>query len=489
VLPAPSQSPGPATGPAPTPTQPPPPPTAPAPASTSAAAPAAGPGLVGQLLYRLGFVPASQFAPLTAEAASLQTELQGLQGQYASAQTALAALQAQERSLQSEVAQLQAQLASLGGTVSSLTSQAQGLESAVAQDASTIASLKSSLASALGNLGGLTTIAASPSSSFLGNGLVSSDQPWDSQTDGLTYFVDPGTTGFPVSFAHGYTGLVGGSATQLSGSWAPGGMLASALGYVPIRQATDADAQIASLESQVSSAQAALSGVESRIGAANTAVGSLKTEVAQLESGVTGDQSAIATLQSRIQALTQQHQTNLGLISTLQSEVQSVTSLVSQLTGGDLSLVDFSWDFGAGTGSGTPSPSYTYGQAGTFQPSLTITVNVPATPLTAARTITRTFTLGQFLLGRWPTEMPGHGGGASYSGTAVWTLTDTAGDPVTGCRVNIRATDAVGVQVFEGVGTTDSTGSVYYNYSGPQTIRARCLRNPTLTGQQGGGTS
>ncbi len=128
-------------------------------AATTPGAPTAGPGLVGSLLYRLGFVPKSEYAPLTTEAAQLQSQLaslnasnasllsqaQSLEGQISSARSTLAGLQDTEANLKSQYQSLLSQLASLQSAVSGLTSKLQFDQSTLSNLRSAVATLQSEI--------------------------------------------------------------------------------------------------------------------------------------------------------------------------------------------------------------------------------------------------------------------------------------------------------------------------------------------------------
>lgn len=494
------------------------------------AVPTAGPGVLGQALFRLGFVPASESKPLTAEAASLQSSnaalsteasamesgIASLTSQVSTAESGISSLQSQIASLSSQLAGLestllgdQSTIASLRSQISALQSQVSALQSQIASDGSLISSLRSQLSGAASALNGLTAIAASPSRALQNNGLVSQDQAYDSSVNGYSGFVDPGVTGLAVAFAPGYSGLTSGTGTdarmQSSGP-ALGGRLASALGYVPVGQVTSAEAQVASLQSanaslktRLSSDQSTLSSLQTRLSSDQSTLSGLRSQASSLQAQVSSAQAGVSTatsqigslrsqvgaLQSRVAALTSQHQADLSTIATLRSQLSTTSGVLSLMRSSNLSPVSFSWSFGDGSSAGGPTPTHTYGDYGNYQPSVTITVAVPATPVTPARTVKRTFTLGRFVLGRWPTKLAGSGGGGTYGGTIVWTLTDTRGDPVSNCRIEQTVRDAAGVVTGVYDDATDAYGHVTYDYSGAGTVRARCLRNPTLTGQQG----
>lgn len=559
-------------------------------------------GVVGNLMARLGYVPASSLSGLTSQAAALTSQaaanratIAGLQSQVSQAGATNAALQAQLNqataqiaSLSSSVRSLQAQLASLNASIAQVQSQVASLEGqygvlesqiqgdqtnlsalqtklsgltttlselnaslttwkgTVAADLTTISSLTSTLGGLKGQVGAYSVLNAGPAGSPSAGNNISQDPSFDGAYSGFA----PYSVGFAANFSSLGTTTTTDAARRFSTGYAPGQFLARALGYVPQAGATQEGtevaglqsevaaqgAQILSLQSQLASAQgqtqsirsqltaasatvssltSQASSLNSQVSSANTSLANLRSQAAGLSSDVSQANTALAALTSRISSVTAQigvltatagpgggppppgsiayvqsqvngleaqHSSNLASINGLNDRVGEYQGYLRTLQAGGLP-VSFSWSFGDGTVSDDSSPSHDWASPGAYTVSVTMSVTRPD-----GQVVTRSWTLGQWLIGDWPTSLSGSGGGGAYSGTIYFALRDSGGNPVANCRVESTQKNALGITIGVYVAVTNAAGQVSYNYNTPGTLSARCLRNPTLTAQQGGST-
>lgn len=121
------------------------------------------PALVAALLRACGYVPATELAPLTAEAAALQSQIVAAQAQVATLNTQVAALQGQLAAANSANASLASQLGTLNGQIASAQSTLVGLQTQLAgltptlnQDNAQVQSLQSQVNSLTASLAGFT---------------------------------------------------------------------------------------------------------------------------------------------------------------------------------------------------------------------------------------------------------------------------------------------------------------------------------------------
>jgi len=111
---------------------------------------AAGPGILGQAMRSLGYVPKSTLAGLSAQIASLQSQ------QSANAAT-ITDLESQLGTANSSVSSLQAQLASANSQISSLSAQAAPLQAQIDALNANVSSLQSQLSAANASIASLTS--------------------------------------------------------------------------------------------------------------------------------------------------------------------------------------------------------------------------------------------------------------------------------------------------------------------------------------------
>lgn len=498
----------------------------------------AGPGIVGKLLFYLGFVPSSQFKPLSTQVADLQAQLAQLQSANAALQAQLsqlttekATLLAQAQSLESQIGQEDGVVASLMQQVSNDQATISSLKTQIAADEAQITSLGNDIASKQAQIAAIessiTGVLANPRpvSSSSGyskvmaqfpNGLTDSDcgllggdlsiynQDLGSGSADLTYpestYVWDGTPTFAyapgtVGYSSGYQGLGTSSGSilthatprfQTTGSGI-GSRLATAFGYIPVADVTDEQAQIAYLTGQIGTAQTQGS-------ALSASIASAQSDVAQLTSRVNGDQSALSNLQNQASNLASEHQQNLTEISALQSEHQGYLTQISGLTSRDNALtselaawkaggfpVTFAWTWPDGTTSPLSSPNKGFNTPGGYLGAkLTVTVVTPD-----GKTWTKTFQLPELLLGQWPASVKISGGGASTSGTVNAQFFDEIGNPIAGMRVWHIARNPIGGVTSHGVAATDGQGYVRYDYYGAGEVRIVAVRNPRVNGKSG----
>src|SRR5487761_1917239 len=503
-------------------------------------APTAGPGILGQLLFGLGYVPKSEVTSLGAQAASHQAQVSanaatiaGLQSALATAGASVASLTSQLAaananisSLTSFAASLKARLAPLGSNIAGYVSQIASLKGELAADASTISSLTATLYGLQSKVRSYTVVNAAPT---FGSGsaanFVSSDIPGGPYDPGSGPY-GTGFAGFAPyvgAFAANFASLGTGSSThavpRFSASYAPGGRVASALGYVPKSEFTAEESQVVSLTSQIgaqgsqiqslrgqlAAANASAASLTGQLTAANASVASFTTEISSLEGQINTADSSISSLQSQIASLTSQHSTNLLTIGLLDSSVSTWQGYLSAIQSGNLP-VSFSWNFGdgatlpmavlrdhrsfsvpgaAGGGGdgggggappppppGSPSPSHTYTGPGTFAPALTIGVTRPD-----GAVVSHTFQPPGFLIGRWPTSATVN----IANNTFYFNVTDRNGVGVANARIRIVVYDIVGFRTGDTTVVTDVNGNnSQVGYYGSGHADGRVLRNPTL---------
>ena len=397
----------------------------------------AGAGILGHLLFALGYVPKSEVTSLGAQAASLQAQasanaaaIASLQSELSAADASIASLNSQLSAdaasistLNTQLANLKSELAAVQASITTYTTDLNGLKSTlsglqstfngltgeittlkglIAADNTTISNLKATLAGLQLQVQSYTVVNAAPS---FGSGsaanFVSSDVPGGPYDPGSGPY-DAGFTGFAPyvgAFAGNFASL--GSTTshhavpRFALAYAPGGFLASTLGYVPKSQAAAPAATVASLTSQVNTQNAqiavlqgtgagsvaaaraevgpltaqhtanlsTISSLDTQIGVLNgTGPGSITAAnlaLSGLESTVSTDVLAInilngtgpgsiAEAKGQVYTLTLQHNGNLSTIAGLNGSVLTWQGYLSAITSGNLP-VSFSWNFGDGT--------------------------------------------------------------------------------------------------------------------------------------------
>jgi peptidoglycan hydrolase CwlO-like protein len=457
----------------------------------------------------------SQSGAATANVSSLSSQLSSLNGQIGAAQSALASLQSQLAALTAALNQDDAQVQSLTTQLQNLQGQIATLQSAVQSDQASIASLTSQLQGLQGAVGSYNAVSGSAA-------LVSAPN----ETDGDPTY-DPPYSGFapyPATFGTASVGLVTAAAPSThavryqAASPASGGLiagLASSLGYVPASSVTtesgqvaalqaqlaqlnaqiaslqsqsstltatlqSAQSQAASLGSQVAAAQSSLAGLNSQISSTNAQIASAQSGTASATSSASSLGGQVASAQASVSTLTGQHQTNLAQISSLGGQVSTWQGYLSAIQSGNLP-VSFAWSYGDGSPTDTTSgasPTHTYLSAGSYLPSVTVTVTRPD-----GTVLTETFGAGGVIVGQWPTAINVSGGGGETSGYINFYLTDAGGNPVPNCRVVVRSSDVVGWPTGGYTVVTDATGKTQpnLNYSTPGHATGTCLRNPSLS--------
>lgn len=507
--------------------------------------PTAGPGILGQLLFRFGYIPASELGKVDSQVAALQAQIAAAQTQVSSLTSQLSTLASQQsqltsqyNSLKSQVSSLQSQLASLLSQLTALQSQYSGLESTkatlqsdlaslqtqwanlqatLAQDATTISGLRSQLSSLQSQVQSYTSISAAPFYSATDNqpeaGKVDGFGPDDAASNGYIGW-DP----LPVGLNAGFKGLASTTgahavpvALQTSGGYSPGQYLANYLGYVPTAelasaadaipglqdQLTSLQSQITTLQSEVSTAQSAIATLQSEITQAkstiaslqgqisttNSAISTLKGEVSAIQQAIANLKSQIATLQSEISNGTSQHQTNLGIITGLQNQVAQWQAWLDDIKSGNFPVsFKFSTGDGSTSSNNTGILEHTY-HVGTFQPTVTVTATRPD-----GAVISHTFTIGKFVIGMWPTSLKAPW--ARSGGNAVVTpgVYDTYGSSIDNTLVEAHLQIWVlYVEVDKGRAAARTPCTFTANNVEPTGLgngwkmTLRSIRNPTLT--------
>ena len=327
-----------------------------------------GPGVIGQILYSLGYVPkvSASVQSLKNQLNQIGQQITSLQAQDATVQQAITSAKAAITGLTAHFQALTDEITADVNDISALSASIADLKSQLASDSTTITSLTGELSGAVASLNGLTQLNASPSWVSQGNGLASEDVTggtidFDGVTQtvtqgldgGISAFIDPGAVEAVFSFSPGFSGLSAPSsspATQAQGLGGIGGNLATLLGYIPISQATSDAPQVAELKSLIITATAQLQNVQtllandqSTLSGLTTQKNSLQGQVNSAQLNFSSYQSHIASLNATIASDTSQHGSNLSTISGLTTNLDSVNSVLSHAQVGNtasFSVVD-----------------------------------------------------------------------------------------------------------------------------------------------------
>jgi hypothetical protein len=474
---------------------------------------------------------------LQAAVATATGRSQTLTGDLSTANQALAAAQAVLQSIIGQIATLRGTVipnleSEIAGFVASV-----GTESSALQDLqTTLGGWKSQRAALVADIGVLTgeiqalagsfTEPIAAPTSVLSGDAAEADDGFSGSQDAQGGPNDPGSgpydTGFSgfapatLGFSPGYGGLgafgsgaVGANGPQtafsglgiLSSGSGSGGPVATLLGYVPASSAAFPLGSISALLKSLGTANgsilsqgALLAGVRAQVAGLNAPDGPIAAQTAILTplstyavglqnqwSGLESGSVTPASIQSAIDAVTSQIASVKQDVENLGTQRDGLLSGLQTLQAGSFP-VSFSWNFGDGgtSGGGTSGsalPSHTYETPGSFAPSLTVTIIVPATAVTSGQPYTKTFSLGSRLIGQWPRSMTV----GSNNNFIVWDGQDGGGNPVYNVRVLVRYKSDVspfgvkGHQVYT-TNIAGDTGNVAS--SGAGKADGVCLRNP-----------
>ena len=241
-------------------------------------------------------------------------------------------------------------------------------------------------------------------------------------------------------------------------------------------QLSNLNSQYSTLQGQAASLTSQVDTLQSEISSGNNSISSLRGQISSSNSAISSLQTKYTALQAEISTLTSGIAHYVGLVSSVMTQVGLLQGQLAAWKKGGFP-VSFSWNFGDGTTSTAENPTHAYNGLGTFDISLTITVQAPN------QTYTHTFPITRLIMGQWPSKMVISGGGATGFGTITVGVFDPFGNLITDTRLMYRTVDALGFPVEKPtLATPVGNGTFQFPYAGAGTAYFRCLRNPLIHG-------